>query len=345
MHHHSGGTFSVRTNAADGRQRLQLCHSPPSFVAVTTSDTSALKALTQESRSRQNSGANRGGSKSLSTTPVRELLSSHGVYGGGVAASKSFARSIDGEGLAQKVSKIAAGSSTSATTTTTTSKEQKISKKEKLLPQCSSPLDKIIARPTPVSKPNHPIPIAPANHHHLLHTSSSVHHLQQRSAPASPLGGGLSAAALIANQRLAAPVSLLGTANNQYQNFLNSSAASQVAALSSLLSSSIVPFSHHSSLSAYAAGLPFISPGLGLLQGAAAAVTPTNYLPISIGSNATTASAVPAAGSTLGERNLANLSSLSGSAFGVVGPRNSLKRAASPPPPSSIGLTKMARSE
>lgn len=71
-------------SAKDGRQRLQLCHSPPSFISVSSADQSALGAIAEESRSRQNSGnsipekgktrARPLGSKSLSTTPVRELM-------------------------------------------------------------------------------------------------------------------------------------------------------------------------------------------------------------------------------------------------------------------------------
>uniref|UniRef100_A0A915JEI6 Uncharacterized protein n=1 Tax=Romanomermis culicivorax TaxID=13658 RepID=A0A915JEI6_ROMCU len=110
IHHHStgGGTFSVRRSASDGRQRLQICHSPPFHVPVESAETSALRAMMQDSqaaRSRRNSGqvaaaspsaistarsggggvlssvpstltaaASRIGSKSLSTTPTRELL-------------------------------------------------------------------------------------------------------------------------------------------------------------------------------------------------------------------------------------------------------------------------------
>ncbi|CDW56959.1 forkhead box protein K2 [Trichuris trichiura] len=47
----SGGPFNITTDESDGRQRLQLCPSPPSFVSVASPDTSALKALSDESRS------------------------------------------------------------------------------------------------------------------------------------------------------------------------------------------------------------------------------------------------------------------------------------------------------
>lgn len=93
-HHHSGGTFSVKRNVRDGRQRLQLCHSPPAIVSVSSTEQSALFAIFEESRGRQlssGSGSARAspstkafvgvglaakGSKSLSTTPVREIMRS-----------------------------------------------------------------------------------------------------------------------------------------------------------------------------------------------------------------------------------------------------------------------------
>uniref|UniRef100_A0A5S6QQV0 Fork-head domain-containing protein n=1 Tax=Trichuris muris TaxID=70415 RepID=A0A5S6QQV0_TRIMR len=70
----SGGPFSITMDESDGRQRLQLCPSPPSFVSVTSPDTSALKALSDESRSRRSSETSQNSSKSLCSTPVYELI-------------------------------------------------------------------------------------------------------------------------------------------------------------------------------------------------------------------------------------------------------------------------------
>ncbi|KRX58712.1 Forkhead box protein K1 [Trichinella sp. T9] len=53
VHRYSGGTFSI--TESDGRQRLRLCPSPPSFVSVSTPETSALKALIEQSRYRRSS--------------------------------------------------------------------------------------------------------------------------------------------------------------------------------------------------------------------------------------------------------------------------------------------------
>ncbi|KRZ17124.1 Forkhead box protein K1 [Trichinella zimbabwensis] len=53
VHRYSGGTFSI--TESDGRQRLRLCPSPPSFVSVSTPETSALKALIEQSRHRRSS--------------------------------------------------------------------------------------------------------------------------------------------------------------------------------------------------------------------------------------------------------------------------------------------------
>ncbi|KFD64953.1 hypothetical protein M514_06295, partial [Trichuris suis] len=70
----SGGPFNITTDESDGRQRLQLCPSPPSFVSVASPDTSALKALSDESRSRRSSETSQNSSKSLCSTPVYELI-------------------------------------------------------------------------------------------------------------------------------------------------------------------------------------------------------------------------------------------------------------------------------
>lgn len=82
----------MKRNATDGRQRLQLCHSPPAIVSVSNCEQSALYAIFEESRGRQSSsgsgsaraspstkafvaaGLAAKGSKSLSTTPVRDVL-------------------------------------------------------------------------------------------------------------------------------------------------------------------------------------------------------------------------------------------------------------------------------
>jgi pSer/pThr/pTyr-binding forkhead associated (FHA) protein len=72
-----GSTFRVSASTRDGRNRLQLCHSPPEYVPVARADMSALHMLQERSRSqRALLQQYRGGSKSLSTTPVRELLAS-----------------------------------------------------------------------------------------------------------------------------------------------------------------------------------------------------------------------------------------------------------------------------
>uniref|UniRef100_F1KSQ8 Forkhead box protein K1 n=1 Tax=Ascaris suum TaxID=6253 RepID=F1KSQ8_ASCSU len=72
--HHSGSgtTFRVRQSVKDGRSRLQLCHSPPEYRAFNLNDIS--KTLTSRSTWQRLHPYQRGGTKSLSTTPVRELL-------------------------------------------------------------------------------------------------------------------------------------------------------------------------------------------------------------------------------------------------------------------------------
>uniref|UniRef100_A0A1I7VID4 Forkhead box protein n=1 Tax=Loa loa TaxID=7209 RepID=A0A1I7VID4_LOALO len=58
-----GATFRVRQSAKDGRSRLQLCPSEPEYRSALSSDT--LHQITPYSRN---------GTKSLSTTPVQEML-------------------------------------------------------------------------------------------------------------------------------------------------------------------------------------------------------------------------------------------------------------------------------
>lgn len=84
-------TFRVRTGAKDGRCRLQLAYTAPEYVPVRRQGVSALAELSSLQKSRRSSSASvlqqyRGGSKSLSTTPVRELISMGGPRGGGAAA-------------------------------------------------------------------------------------------------------------------------------------------------------------------------------------------------------------------------------------------------------------------
>ncbi|VDP14655.1 unnamed protein product [Onchocerca flexuosa] len=67
-----GATFRVRQSAKDGRSRLQLCPSAPEYRSVSINkalSTDALRPITSYSRN---------GTKSLSTTPVRELLQGSG---------------------------------------------------------------------------------------------------------------------------------------------------------------------------------------------------------------------------------------------------------------------------
>ncbi|VDM43408.1 unnamed protein product [Toxocara canis] len=68
----SGTTFRVRQSVKDGRSRLQLCHSPPEYRAFNVSDIS--KTLGCRSTWQRVHPYQRSGTKSLSTTPVRELL-------------------------------------------------------------------------------------------------------------------------------------------------------------------------------------------------------------------------------------------------------------------------------
>ncbi|KAM3725152.1 Forkhead box protein [Dirofilaria immitis] len=63
-----GATFRVRQSAKDGRSRLQLCPSAPEYRSVNTN-----KALSSDVL-RPTISYSRNGTKSLSTTPVREML-------------------------------------------------------------------------------------------------------------------------------------------------------------------------------------------------------------------------------------------------------------------------------
>lgn len=72
-HQASGGaTFRVRQSVKDGRSRLQLCHSPPEYRAFNLNDLS--KSFSCPSNFQRNHPYQRSGTKSLSTTPIRELL-------------------------------------------------------------------------------------------------------------------------------------------------------------------------------------------------------------------------------------------------------------------------------
>ncbi len=66
---------------------------------MTRAETSALQAMAEESRSRRSSGSllqrYRGGSKSLSTTPVREILASGGP---------AYGRALEAEGIMKALS-------------------------------------------------------------------------------------------------------------------------------------------------------------------------------------------------------------------------------------------------
>lgn len=240
VHHNSGGgagggTFAVRKNAADGRQRLQLCHSPPSFVAVATADTSALKAIAEESRSRQNSGTstNRGGSKSLSTTPVRELLAQ---------GAKAFARSIDGEGLAQKNGK-AQQSNVQATTTFPLAGESISSVHG--FPDSHHHVKTAAIRAASDGNGEEHGPGLAKNVHGLDLDTSGLLGTRHHSAPASPLSWAQHAEGVLA--RAAA-----------YQSFLSSAAAAQIPAVQ-IYNSALA-----AAAAAAAAGIPLISTQSGL---------------------------------------------------------------------------------
>ncbi|VDK42155.1 unnamed protein product [Anisakis simplex] len=68
-------TFRVRQSVKDGRSRLQLCHSPPEYRSFN------LNSLGYRSTWQHLHPYQRGGTKSLSTTPVRELLHGGGSTG------------------------------------------------------------------------------------------------------------------------------------------------------------------------------------------------------------------------------------------------------------------------
>uniref|UniRef100_A0A915PX05 Fork-head domain-containing protein n=1 Tax=Setaria digitata TaxID=48799 RepID=A0A915PX05_9BILA len=70
-----GATFRVRQSAKDGRSRLQLCPSAPEYRSVSINKLS--KALSSDTL-HQISPHQRSGTKSLSTTPVREMLQGSG---------------------------------------------------------------------------------------------------------------------------------------------------------------------------------------------------------------------------------------------------------------------------
>lgn len=233
----------MRKNLADGRQRLQLCHSPPSFVAVATADTSALKAIAEESRSRQNSGTstNRGGSKSLSTTPVRELLAQHQG-----ALAKAFARSIDGEGLAQKGGKSQQSNNQATTTFSGPLAGESISNVHAFPEDHQHTKMAAIRAASDGSGDNNGLGMVKNSALNLDTTSllGTRHH----SAPASPLSWAQQAEGMLA--RAAA-----------YSSFLSSAAAAQIPAVQ-IYNSALA-----AAAAAAAAGIPLISsqPGLNFL--------------------------------------------------------------------------------
>ncbi|OUC40659.1 fork head domain protein, partial [Trichinella nativa] len=75
------GTFSI--TESDGRQRLRLCPSPPSFVSVSTPETSALKALIEQSRYR------RSNETKFQANTAYDITNSTGISSSTASQSKS----------------------------------------------------------------------------------------------------------------------------------------------------------------------------------------------------------------------------------------------------------------
>ncbi|XP_003369784.1 putative fork head domain protein [Trichinella spiralis] len=99
IHRYSGGTFSI--TESDGRQRLRLCPSPPSYVSVSTPETSALKALIEQSRYR------RSGETKFQANTAYDITTSTGVSSSSSSLTASQSKSKSKRNATNSLEKVA----------------------------------------------------------------------------------------------------------------------------------------------------------------------------------------------------------------------------------------------
>ncbi|KAL1235286.1 Pyruvate dehydrogenase protein X component [Trichinella spiralis] len=98
VHRYSGGTFSI--TESDGRQRLRLCPSPPSYVSVSTPETSALKALIEQSRYR------RSGETKFQANTAYDITTSTGVSSSSSSLTASQSKSKSKRNATNSLEKV-----------------------------------------------------------------------------------------------------------------------------------------------------------------------------------------------------------------------------------------------